>query len=68
MKLASILGVGVAGVFVGAVIMEIIHQVRPNLMKELGAGTRETFRTIGEAFKEGYTGQPVAKAKATPSG
>jgi hypothetical protein len=68
MKLASILGIGVAGVFVGAAIVEIIHQVRPNLMKKLGAGTRETLRMIGEAFKEGYTGQPATKAKATPSG
>lgn len=66
MKLASILGVGAAGVFVGAAIMEIIHRTRPNLMKRLGERTRNTFRTISEAFKEGYTGQPVAKAM--PSG
>ncbi len=62
MKLVSILGIGAAGVFAGAAIMEIIHRTRPNLMKELGQKTRNAFRTIGEAFKEGYTGQPVAKA------
>jgi hypothetical protein len=62
MKLASILGIGAAGVFAGAAIMEIIHRTRPNLVKELGEKTRNAFRTIGEAFKEGYTGQPAAKA------
>lgn len=68
MKLASILGAGIAGVFVGAAIAEIIHRVRPDFFKELGAGTKRTLRTIGEAFKEGYSGQPAAKAKPKPSG
>jgi hypothetical protein len=62
MKLASILGVGAAGVFVGAVIMEIIHRTNPDLMKKLGERTRNAFRTIGDAFREGYSGQPAAGA------
>jgi hypothetical protein len=63
MKLASILGAGLAGVFIGAAVVEIIHRVRPGFFGELGAGARKTLQAIGEAFKEGYTGQPTAKAK-----
>lgn len=68
MKLASILGAGLAGIFVGAAITEIIHRARPGFFKELGAGTKRTLQTIGEAFKEGYGGQPAAKAKAKAGG
>jgi hypothetical protein len=62
MKLASIIGIGAAGVFVGAVIMEVIHRTDPDLVKRLGERTRNAFRTIGDAFMEGYTEQPAAGA------
>ena len=51
-----LLGVGMAGVFVGALTMEIIHRVRPNLIKNLQASTQKAFADIGEAFREGYHG------------
>ena len=55
-SIGLLLGVGMAGVFVGALTMEIIHRVRPNLVKNLGDSTRKAFSDIGEAFREGYHG------------
>ena len=45
-----LLGVGMAGVFVGALTMEIIHRVRPNLVKKLQASTAKAFSDIGETI------------------
>jgi len=64
MKSVGVLvGIGVAGVFVGALAMEIIHRVRPNLVKEIQESTKKTFENMGTAFKEGYHGVPVEEKK-----
>jgi hypothetical protein len=55
-SLGLLFGVGIAGVFVGALTVEIIHRVRPNLIRNLQSSTRKAFSDIGEAFKEGYHG------------
>ena len=62
-SIGLLFGVGLAGVFVGALTMEIIHRVRPNLIKNLQASTKKSLAEIGQAFKEGYhgTGSDVKK-------
>lgn len=60
--IGAILGVGLAGVFVGAVIMEVVHRNRPELMKNFGNKTKKTFEKIGEAFKEGYSSNEPARS------
>ena len=60
MKSVGILvGIGVAGVFVGAVAMEIIHRFHPNLIKDIQESTKKTFSDMGTAFKEGYGSLPA---------
>jgi len=54
--IAAILGVGLAGVFVGALAMELIHRTRPNLVKDLEDSARKGLGAIGDAFKKGYHG------------
>jgi hypothetical protein len=63
MKLIPIVGAVVAGMFVGATIAEIIHRIRPNMLGEIESGTKKTFQMIREAFRDGYRGDPAAKAK-----
>ena len=55
------LGVALAGVFVGAVTMEILHRKRPNLVKKTEEQAKKTVAHFGrtiesvkKAFKEGY--------------
>jgi hypothetical protein len=55
-SLGILIGVGMAGVFVGALTMEIVHRVNPNFVKSLRASTRKAFSDIGDAFREGYHG------------
>jgi len=62
MKSVGILVAIGVGVFVGAVAMEIIHRVRPNLVKELQESTRNTLADMGGAFKKGYRGEATEKA------
>jgi hypothetical protein len=66
MKIASIVLVGLAGVFVGATIAEVLHKASPDLIKGIGRSTKRTVRMIGEAFKDGYqneSGEERAKAE-----
>ena len=67
MKSLGILGVGLAGVFVGALAMEVVHRVRPNLVKEIGQGTRKTLRMFSNAFKEGYYGEQSSRKELATS-
>ena len=64
-SIGTIIGVGLAGVFVGAMITEALHK-RPNLIKNIGSKTKQTFKVIGAAFKEGYQGESDGK-KAKPA-
>jgi len=55
------LGVALAGVFVGAVTIEVVHRKRPDLVKkteeqarETVAGFSQTIESFRKAFKEGY--------------
>lgn len=57
MKSVGILIAVGAGVFVGAVAMEIIHRVRPNTTREIEESTKRTLSDIGTAFKKGYRGE-----------
>ena len=63
-SVGALVGVGVAGLFVGALVMEVIHRVRPNLVKEVQASTKKAIADIGAAFKEGYYGLAVDKKTA----
>ena len=58
-----IVGVGVAGIFVGAVAMEVINRFRPNFVKEIQENTKKAFSDMGSAFKEGYFGEPSEEKK-----
>ena len=56
------LGVALAGVFVGAVTIEVLHRKCPDLIRKTEEKARETVASLGqtiesvkEAFKEGYT-------------
>jgi hypothetical protein len=60
-SIGAILGVGLAGVFVGALITEVIHRVDPDMIKNLGTKTKKTLGMVGQAFKEGYYQDPAAK-------
>lgn len=55
----ALVGVGVAGLFVGALVMEVIHRARPNFVKDVQASTKKAFSDMGSAFKEGYYGMKV---------
>ena len=55
------LGVALAGVFVGAAAIEILHRKRPDLVKKTEEQARKTVARFGQkiesfkkAFKEGY--------------
>ena len=54
-----LLGIGVAGVFVGAVTMEVLHRFHPHLVKDFQASTKKTFTDMGAAFKEGFGDLPA---------
>lgn len=62
--IGAILGVGLAGVFIGALAMEVIHRVRPNLVKDLENKTKDGLGALGDAFKKGYRGEPIADRAA----
>ena len=62
-SIGALIGVGLAGLFIGALAMEVIHRVRPNFVKEVGENTRKTLGVIKEAFKDGYYGEPNAAEK-----
>jgi hypothetical protein len=47
-SIGLLFGVGLAGVFVGALTMEIIHRVRPNLIKEGYHGTGSDVKKLSE--------------------
>ena len=56
------LGVALAGVFVGAVTMEILHRKRPDLVKKTEEQAKktvarfsQTIKSFKKAFKEGCT-------------
>jgi hypothetical protein len=48
------LGVMIAGIFVGAVGMEIFRRACPNAVDKLYTKVRETASGAAEAFKNGY--------------
>jgi len=61
------LGAVVGGVFVGAVVAEVIHKKYPNVMNKLYTKTREIASEAKEAFKNGYTGAARSQASAQAS-
>jgi hypothetical protein len=62
--IGALLGVGLAGVFIGALTMEIVHRFRPNLVKDLETSTKKGLGVIGDAFKQGYHGEPLSADEA----
>jgi NhaP-type Na+/H+ or K+/H+ antiporter len=54
----KILGGVVVGVFVGAVAVEIINRVRPNLLTDVRERAARTTRAAIDAFHEGYQRKP----------
>ena len=64
MSLTKTLAGAAAGIFVGALIMEVLHRTKPEFVEEAGekvldAGKKAvgTARTFTEAFLEGYKTQ-----------
>lgn len=51
-------GVLVAGIFVGAVAMEIVRKKRPDILDKFYTDTRRMTRGIKAAFKEAYKSVP----------
>jgi len=62
-SIGALFGVGIAGLFVGAVAVELIRRTNPNFFKEIGSSTGRAFRVIGSAFKEGYYGDKSGAPK-----
>ncbi len=58
-SIGILVGIGVAGVFVGALTMEVLHRFHPNLIKDIQSSTKKTFEDMGMAFKEGYAELPA---------
>ena len=52
----KIVGAVIAGVFVGALAMEILRRVKPELLERVEAAAKETKDSFVGAFKEGYQG------------
>ena len=55
-RMLKSLGILAAGIFVGAVGMEVVHQTCPEGLDRLYARIIETGRAAKTAFKEGYDG------------
>lgn len=66
--IGALLGVGLAGMFIGALTMEIIHRFRPNLVKDLEDDAKRGLGTVGDAFKKGYRGEPLHGESAGAGG
>ncbi len=58
-SIGILVGIGVAGVFVGAFAMEVIHRTNPSLIKNFQESTKKTFADMGNAFKQGYADLPL---------
>ncbi len=58
------LGVLVAGIFVGAVAMEVIRKVCPEALDQVYGRTREIASGARDAFQRGYEG--VASSQEAP--
>lgn len=48
------LGGALAGVFVGALIAEILHRKKPGAFEHAGEAVGARLKEFGNAFKEGY--------------
>lgn len=65
MKTAAVIGGVVGGVFVGALVVELLARRRSkSVLGGLQRGARRTLEAISTGFKEGYT----ATAKPPPAG
>lgn len=53
----KVFGGVVIGVFVGALVLQILKQKRPGLLEEVEARAEEAARSFAGAFKNGYTGK-----------
>jgi len=60
----KLLGGVVVGVFVGAMVFEILHRRNPNLLRGIEEKARRTARAAADAFDEGYHGGERASAAA----
>ena len=47
--------------FIGALTMEIIHRLHPNLVKDLEENAKRGLDTMGDAFNKGYRGEPLSE-------
>lgn len=60
------LGVLIGGIFVGAVVMEIVHRKCPERLDEFYSKAGELASAMKEGFREGYrsVAKPAAPAEA----
>ena len=65
--MAKTLGILIGGVFVGAVVMEVIHRKYPESLGRLYTSIREKTAKAKQAFVNGYRNavQPEETAKAS---
>lgn len=49
-------GVIVAGVFIGAVLTEVLRQAKPKILSDVEARASSFFSDFKAAFKDGYKG------------
>jgi len=61
------LGALIAGIFIGAVGMEIIHRKCPDALDKLYERTREVASGIKESFKNGYKNAMRPQEAVKPS-
>jgi hypothetical protein len=53
-------GVIVAGVFIGAVLTEVLRQAKPHILEAVEGKAGNFFADFKSAFKEGYKGTSTA--------
>ncbi len=64
--MGKILGTVVAGIFIGAVAVEILNRTKPDLTRKLEEKAKNTVNTFVTAFKEGWGGKDAATESAQP--
>lgn len=58
----KVLGGVVAGIFVGALLFEVINRKSPGLLRKVEDKARDTARAAKDAFQEGRTGRSADPA------
>ena len=60
----TLIGV-LAGVFVGAMVVEIVYRKNPQLIGSIEAKAKSTVDALVGAFHDGYTPRPEIQGKGT---